>query len=688
MNGKPKDKPSGHQRPPRRRRLHPDASQIRELQDRRLDASVERWRQHEGASVAAMCEQGRIAWEQTQEYADQEEGLHRRKSGGAKNDWRERYGRALIARFARRVNCDSGTVWNRIYLFLALQSCTYDSRLSPSHYWTLQRLVSEGRLTTAQRAKLLGAAVKDETAWSLRRLQKQAAQAAKPANRRGPAYNAAKELNRIASRTLNDALGLLRRVRQCGAAEAVIAGDRYRTAAELLRELAAVMDGLGTEGANAVVARQPAVVNIRPVRGMDHASHTGSKRALVEWTLANIFDALPRERIATACDLFAGRGHVGHGLKQQGLAVTANDVRRMPAEWCRWVVESNDPRHPPLTERDLALLLGPAPVGASVPDFVERHFHFSHAGEIEQITLEHTRVVQRYLANLERLDPPKRRFATALLAVVLNERLPVANGNQHAPDRLEFDLPEDLRLSLHEANSCIVEGASGCRSTSDPAAAHLEANSYDLVYIDPPHPEERRGLFVHPLCESVMAGRVVSPKYIRDSRDALDILIKRLDSAAPYWAWAHDPSGGVSISELGAMIAPHRATHVVRMPISTAVGARAQCESGPGRTEWLILCRPYHAAVVSGGIVSRRREASYGSQGARVVWQKPDGYGRQGRPAVPGKVRITVACIGNESVITCLDGIGGACREVLNAVTRPVAWGHAEHEGQIAEALR
>ena len=65
--------------------------------------------------------------------------------------------------------------------------------------------------------------------------------------------------------------------------------------------------------------------NIKPLMKMLHAVYTGSKRQQLHFILKNIAHNVDWDSIKTACDVFAGRSHVAHALKQQGMSVTAND---------------------------------------------------------------------------------------------------------------------------------------------------------------------------------------------------------------------------------------------------------------------------------------------------------------------------------------------------------------------------
>jgi hypothetical protein len=668
----------------RPRSTPPDIHRIRAVQERRMEKLVGAYLQQAGAEAEAQWHQGRLIAAEVAAYETEEDAIHSSLAGGNAKIARCQYGDARIDSIANHLGVHRGTVQNRRYFSLALPRFeTFDRRLSPSHYTLVERFVQADKLKREAARKLLASAAVDNPPWSVRRLSDELLKMCPPAdlvNRRDEPIE--KLRHRLAS-SMRSASELLDIVLGHPRAGEIILDGEYEQFMDLFLMYRAMVDTLQRQkGSEVAFPDSSRLASIRPIRRMPGASYVGSKRKEVLWTLQQMQDLLPWNGIVTACDLFAGRCHIGHAMKQAGLQVTVNDHQRWLAAWGRWVVENDQPV---LMESDVKLLLRAPPPGAQIDTFIEDGFHFQHRGRLEAITLDNARICQRYLANVPRLPEPKQELARCLLAAVLYERLPFGREKHARPRANEFVLRDALLTALHEANSYVCAGTKSCKATQDDAVEHLRHNSYDLLYLDPPY-AGRGATYNYRLPESIMAGHMVdaAPPVFGTSnkaKAAMRAIFQVADAAAPYWIVAYNSTSDLPPDEIGRLISPFRATTFVAVGHRMSVGSDQQSRERKGDTsELLIVCRPYPAWIADKRIVSQVREMDHENSEADVSHLLPGAFAR------PHEIkRLKNGCYSFRLVsysakkkgrrllaVQCLDDLGPDCHKVTDALARMV----------------
>jgi adenine-specific DNA-methyltransferase len=208
--------------------------------------------------------------------------------------------------------------------------------------------------------------------------------------------------------------------------------------------------------------------------------YMGSKYRLVPY-LAEVFTELGGR---TALDAFSGSGVVSYLLKTLGYRVTANDFLTFPSVIARATVVNQDQT---LTGDDIAQVCGPP---ADDRDFIQRTFQGLYFTEEDRAFLDSA------WSHIDTMAEHKRDIAIATLVLSAARRQP--RGVFTFTDMRYDDGRRDLRLSLREHfrerageyNRVVFDSGQPCTALSGDVFA-LEAQPYDLVYLDPPYAPPR-----------------------------------------------------------------------------------------------------------------------------------------------------------------------------------------------------
>ena len=208
--------------------------------------------------------------------------------------------------------------------------------------------------------------------------------------------------------------------------------------------------------------------------------YMGSKYRLVP-QLAEVFTEIGGQ---TALDGFSGSGVVSYLLKALGYEVTANDFLAFPAVIARATVVNQETR---LTDDDVDLICGPPADGR---DFIQRTFDGLYFDAADRAFLDSA------WSHIDDLEQAKKDIAIAALVLSAARKQP--RGVFTVTDRRYDDGRRDLRLPLREHfrervaeyNAVVFDNGKLNRAMSADVF-DLPAESYDLVYLDPPYAPPR-----------------------------------------------------------------------------------------------------------------------------------------------------------------------------------------------------
>jgi adenine-specific DNA-methyltransferase len=205
--------------------------------------------------------------------------------------------------------------------------------------------------------------------------------------------------------------------------------------------------------------------------------YMGSKYKLLPH-LAEVFAEVGGE---TALDAFSGSGVVSYLLKRQGFTVTANDMLQFPGVLASAAVVNNATL---LTADDIARIVGPA---ADDRDFIRNTFTgvFFTPGDLAFLDSAWSHVAA--------LDGDRRALAISALVLSAARKQPrgvfTISGDLSSYD----DGRRDLRISMRDHfiehvkdyNRAVFPGPAAQVTRLE--ASQMEAQQYDLVYLDPPY---------------------------------------------------------------------------------------------------------------------------------------------------------------------------------------------------------
>lgn len=208
--------------------------------------------------------------------------------------------------------------------------------------------------------------------------------------------------------------------------------------------------------------------------------YMGSKHRLAP-RLAAVFAEIGGR---TALDAFSGSGVVAYTLKALGYQVTANDFLCFPGVIARATVANQSEI---LTSEEIDRICGPA---ADDRDFIRRTFDGLYFTDRDREFLDSA------WSHIDRLHGAKRALAISALVLAAARKQPrgvfTVTGARYDDGRrdLRLSLRDHFRERAAEYNAAVFDSGRRCRSlTGD--VFDLDAEPYDLVYLDPPYAPPR-----------------------------------------------------------------------------------------------------------------------------------------------------------------------------------------------------
>lgn len=218
--------------------------------------------------------------------------------------------------------------------------------------------------------------------------------------------------------------------------------------------------------------------------------YQGSKAKLVDW----IWEQIGGLNFTTALDGFGGTGVVAYRLKQEGKAVTYNDILRFNQQFALALIENDDVLVRP-QDREWVLTRH---AHIDYPTFVEDTFHNVYFTDGENRWIDQT------VCNISQIANPYRRallfFALAQACIVKrpynlfhrkNLYMRLAEVERSFGNKASWDRPftEWFHTFLDEANQAVFPGERRSQAVCGDIADL--SGPYDLVYIDPPYISHR-----------------------------------------------------------------------------------------------------------------------------------------------------------------------------------------------------
>jgi DNA adenine methylase/adenine-specific DNA-methyltransferase len=215
-------------------------------------------------------------------------------------------------------------------------------------------------------------------------------------------------------------------------------------------------------------------------RAYPRLRYMGSKYRVVPH-LTRIFSGIPFER---PLDAFSGSGVVSYALKEMGKQVVANDFLRFPATIATALVENPCTR---LGADDVERLLSP---NADGRDFIQRTFGGLYFPDEDHAFLDAA------WSHLEQLPQYRREIAVSALCLAAARKQP--RGVFTVTDFRYDDGRKSLRTPLRELfvravedyNAAVFDNGQVNRALCADVF-QLEADGFDLVYLDPPYAPPR-----------------------------------------------------------------------------------------------------------------------------------------------------------------------------------------------------
>lgn len=214
--------------------------------------------------------------------------------------------------------------------------------------------------------------------------------------------------------------------------------------------------------------------------------YQGSKSKFADW----IWYELSNISFKTALDAFGGTGSVAYKLKDNGKAVTYNDILPFNALIGKALIENNSVR---LTSADVEFILA-EDSSVNYPTFIADNFHDIYYTDEENHWLD---VVRHNICRLTDeykqaiawfalfqaciIKRPYNLFHRKNLYVRLSE-VKRSFGNKKTWDT---SFTEHFTHFVDEANQAVFDNGTACRVLNQDAKEI--PNQYDLVYIDTPY---------------------------------------------------------------------------------------------------------------------------------------------------------------------------------------------------------
>jgi adenine-specific DNA-methyltransferase len=214
--------------------------------------------------------------------------------------------------------------------------------------------------------------------------------------------------------------------------------------------------------------------------------YQGSKSRLADW----VWEQIAHLDFHTCLDAFGGTGAVAYRLKQEGKALTYNDILRFNTIIGKALIENNKTH---LSHEDVKWILKAHP-DINYPDFVQKTFQDIY------FTDEENAWIDRVITNIHHLSDPYK-FALAFFALCQscivkrpynlfhrkNLYIRFAEVERSFGNKASWDKPfeEWFRSFAEEANNAVFDNQQV--NTALNGDALDVPGEYDLVYIDTPY---------------------------------------------------------------------------------------------------------------------------------------------------------------------------------------------------------
>lgn len=661
------------------------------VQDKRLDSLCLKLRQLMGDEVKNKLEQGRLIYDEVSQFVEDE----RLRNKNVLRQFEIRpvqYGTQRIKNIANVLKRDERTIRNRIYFYRMVNFVgSYDKHLSPDHYIMLYEFRDKvgfvssvddapNQKITAKNAKKVKELYAEAAAqgWSANHLfDHLEKELGKPLSHTAVVSDdewvqRAKKFVQSAREAFTIGSEILAKAPDPSKIMVDTTQEVFYQLLQLFCQYRKLYEKKGLEFLDNQLKEEEDLKN-KPLIRMDHAVYIGGKRNQLGFILSNIAKYAEWDSIKTACDVFAGRSHIAHAMKQMGWCVTANDKLRWAYYWAKWVVENDEII---FKDEDLKILLKPARKLNSKYNFITDKFFKTHRGILPKISKGNARIAQNYLTNLHLLPTKKRDFALCLLAVTIHEETPYSLETHGEPSANEYKLNEALWRRIQNANKYVIDGKGKCRATNCDAIKLLKKNKFDLLYFDPPY------LVGRPLYESQLPESIAREKYVDleffkspfmenkpKALQALDDLFAAADKSAKYWVVSYNSTSKINQWELGKIISKYRAQANLAITHKMVIG-HLDRHSKQMTDEVLIICAPYPSSLKDSRIISKidRSSADY----KPGTWLEPCAFTEKSERSqiMPGKytIRISIDKKTRNVSYSLLDNIGPVGHKVLNKI--------------------
>lgn len=609
-----------------------------------LDLLCTRLTRIKATGIRLLIREGKLIWDNL--------GSYLKARGETTTIKPSKWGDERTLMIARKMGCDKSTIQNRYQLYLMSQDYGVKPGLKADHYLRLYSHWLNDRQKMMSANDTLDEASKN--GWSAKKTYETVCQqfGVVPKASTTPTDDELKRIAAMVGKSLGEAIRGFKTLSDHPDAADLIGDTHTEEAITLLGLLKRIYEKSETGGAKLLRQQAAEFRLVEPTLGMERVRYVGSKKDQTDTTLQELARHVDFAGIGKAADVFAGRSHMAHAMKQHGWAVTANDKLMWGWLWAKWCVEANKP---PISEERVVSLLKPCK--GKKPTFITDNFVRKHRGTLPKLTRENALVAENFLANVSTLPDSEQDMARGLLAAVVADQIPFAKEEHGDPVSLQYDLAERIVQRYRDYATYPMKGK-GMACNMD-AVDFVKSWKGDLIFMDPPYALPRN-LYDSQLPESIARGEFVPLEFFDNdymhkekAENALTELFRACDTAAPVWIFAYNSSSDLTPFDLGYLLCNWRAT--VFFAVSHRMGIGTTSPEATKTKEIVVVCVPYPEGIVDNRILSNVRWAA-GKTLDGTTWCLPGAFTDPLRP------RWLIAADGQRRTVEILDDIP-YCRE-------------------------